>query len=174
MLEETVASLEPGYFAIVMATGILSTAALTLGLPWLSLPLLGIAAAAYLVLCALTAWRVIRFPARILGDATSPGRAFTLLTFVAASSVLGTRLAASGQTAVAEVLAVVAAAGWLLLTYAIPARLIAARPKEPLASAVNGTWLIWVVGTQSVAVALATLAPVHPGQMAGVAFASVV
>ena len=167
------ASLHPGYFAMVMATGILSTATLELGVPWLSVPLLAVAVAAYLVLCALMGWRLAAFRRRLLADATAPERAFAFFTFVAGSNVLGLRLAAAGQVVPGEALALAAAAAWLLLTYAIPAGLIAAPYKVPFAGAVNGTWLIWVVGTQSVAAAAATFASLHHAQLVALAFVSV-
>jgi tellurite resistance protein TehA-like permease len=157
-----VAGLDPGAFAMVMATGILSTATEELGFRWLSLVLLGVAAAIYLVLCALTAWRLIAFPRRVLADAAVPSHAFAFFTFVAGSSVLGLRLAAAGQMAAGEVIGALAAAAWLLLSYAIPATLIASSRKAPAAEAVNGTWLLWVVGSQSVAGAAATFAAPHP------------
>ena len=172
-VEEQVAGLNPGYFAMVMATGILSTATRDLGLPWISLPLLYVAAASYVVLCVLTGWRVLKFPHRVLTDATGPERAFAFFTFVAGSDVLGLRLAAAGDLALGEALAVLAAAAWLLLTYAVPAALIAAPNKVPFASSVNGTWLIWVVGTQSLASAAATFALSHRAQAEELVFVAV-
>jgi tellurite resistance protein TehA-like permease len=172
-LQEGIASLHPGYFALVMATGILSTATQELGMPWLSIPLLYIAAACYLVLFSLTALRVVRFPRRLLSDAGNPHIAFAFFTFVAGSNVLGLRLALDGQVLPFEVLAAVGAAVWLGLTYAIPVGVIVAPHNTRLPAAINGTWLIWVVGTQSVAAAAATLAVSHPSQMKVLAFLSV-
>ncbi|MGH7921652.1 MAG: tellurite resistance/C4-dicarboxylate transporter family protein [Candidatus Dormibacteraceae bacterium] len=169
-----VGDFEPGHFALVMATGILSTAALSLGPIWLSRALLVVACVAFVGLCVLAAWRLVGWPRRMLADATTPGRAFTLLAFVAGSNVLASRLVQAGLTPIAEVLAAVGTVGWVVLTYLIPARLIAAEPKAPFASAFNGTWLIWVVATQSVTETLATVATQHPGQQDGLVFASVV
>ncbi|MGH7912661.1 MAG: tellurite resistance/C4-dicarboxylate transporter family protein, partial [Candidatus Dormibacteraceae bacterium] len=170
---QEVAGLEPGWFAMVMATGILSTVALALRMPWLSVPLLPIAGAGYLVLCALTAWRLLRHWPRMLADFSTPGRAFGFFTFVAAGDVLGIRLALGGVVAIGEALMAVSTAAWLCLTYAIPARLIAIRPKPPLGEAVNGTWMIWVVGTQSVAAAAAQVASLDAGARTGFAFVAV-
>ena len=49
-----VAELFPGYFALVMATGIVSIAAFLLDMPFVAYPLLVINGAAYLVLWLLT------------------------------------------------------------------------------------------------------------------------
>jgi tellurite resistance protein TehA-like permease len=157
-----VAGMPPGSFAMVMATGIVSTAMLLLGQPVISWVLLVVAVLAYLVLCALLAWRLVVYPARVVADTNAPERAFAFFTFVAATDVVGLRLDAAGVRGVAIFLAVVAAAAWVLLSYGIPARLMTERPKPVPLRAVNGTWLIWVVGTQSVASTAATFAPRQP------------
>ena len=172
-ISRAVASLHPGYFALVMATGILSTATDELRLPWLSLPLLGIAALCYLVLLVAICWRLVGYPRGVLADAGKPEGAFAFFAFVAGTDVLGLRLAAAGQVVAAEVLVALGAVAWLLLTYAIPITLIAAHDKGSFAANVNGTWLIWVVGTQSVAGSAATVASLHLQLMAGLAFVAV-
>lgn len=149
--------LHPGSFAFVMATGILSSGELTLGAGWLSIVLLVVAAAGYAVLCLLLVARLVRFGAELWADTARPARAFGFFTFVAGSSVLGVRLFASGIVLPAEALAVVGAAAWLLLGYGIVARIVLAEHKPEPDAAVNGTWLIWVVGTQSVSVALSVM-----------------
>ena len=169
----SVAGLAPGSFAIVMATGILSTATLELGQPVISAVLLVVAAAAYAVLCVLIAWRLVSYPLRVLADAGAPDRAFAFFTFVAATDVVGLRLYAAGAAGLAAALAVIAGAAWVLLSYSIPARLMVERPKPVPLRAVNGTWLIWVVGTQSVASSAATFAPHQPGAVSVLAFLAV-
>jgi tellurite resistance protein TehA-like permease len=158
---------------MVMATGILSTATLELGQPLISAALLVVAVLAYAVLCVLLAWRLVGYPARVWADAGTPDRAFAFFTFVAASDVVGLRLDAAGASGVTVVLAVVAGAAWLLLSYGIPARLMVERPKPLPLRAVNGTWLVWVVGTQAVASSAATLAPHRPGEVSALAFLAV-
>lgn len=168
-----VAGLPPGSFAVVMATGILSTAALELDQPLVSWALLGVAVLAYAVLCLLLAWRLVRFPGRVGADAGAPDRAFAFFTFVAGCNVLGLRLDVAGARGVALVLAVVSAGAWILLSYGIPARLMVERPKPVPLRAVNGTWLIWVVGTQSVASAAAAFAPRQPDAVSVLGFLAV-
>lgn len=155
-----VRDLNPGVFAFVMATGIVSTALKDDGLPAVSDFLLLIGIAGYAGLVVVSGWRLLRWPRRMLADAVSP-RGFALLTFVAASNVLATRLALGGWRWQATVLLVVGAASWLVLGYGIPLGLIADPNRRPSLDQVNGTWFIWVVGTQSIGVAAATLA--RPG-----------
>ncbi len=170
-LSEYVRGLHPGAFAFVMATGILSTATLEMGPAVLSAVLLVMAVVGYVVLCLLTAWRLVRFWPRLVEDASAPDRAFALFTFVAASNVLASRLLALGQLVPTEILGLVGAAAWLTLTYAIPARLVT-RPEGIEFGEANGTWLIWVVGTQSVAIVSASLVQRLPWAKAGLAFAA--
>lgn len=140
-----------------MATGILSIGEAMFGRQLSSDGLLVAASAGYVVLCVLFILRVAWYPSRFWADTARPDRAFGFFTFVAGSSVLGLRLAMAGQPVAAEVLALLAGVGWLLLSYAIPARVALAADKPPPAEAINGSWLIWVVGTQSVSIMLAQL-----------------
>ncbi|HEX5403309.1 MAG TPA: tellurite resistance/C4-dicarboxylate transporter family protein [Pseudonocardiaceae bacterium] len=153
--------LNPGVFAFVMATGIVSAALTDDGLPFASDALLAIGVIGYVGLVAVSGWRLVRWPRRMLADVVSP-RGFAFLTFVAASNVLAARLALGGWRWPAAVLLVVGVLGWLLLGYGVPLGLIADPRRHPSLDQVNGTWFIWVVGTQSIAVAAATLASVGP------------
>lgn len=164
-----VADLDPGCFSFVMATGIVSTGALRLGLPWISIPLLAVAAAGYVFLCILTAWRLVRYPGRVLDDASQEAHAFGFFTFVAGGNVLAIRLSAAGVGAPALVPMALSAAGWLVLTYGLVARLAAVSGKPGLGAA-SGAWLLWVVGTQSVGAAAADLALRHPSLAEGFVF----
>jgi|SRR5580693_5690847 tellurite resistance protein TehA-like permease len=57
----------------------------------------------------------------------------------------------------------VAAAVWLGLTYGVPASLLA-RSRDSVLGDVNGTWLLWVVATQSLSVVAATLVRTWPSR----------
>ncbi len=149
--------LNPGYFAVVMATGIVSRAAYLDGFRVLAGVLLAVAAAAYVVLVAAYGWRFARYRREFLADATDPVKAFAFFTFVAGSNVLGAGLAADHLTGITAGLLVIAGLAWLLLGYGIPATLIMRRSARPALSGANGTWFIWVVGTQSMAVAATAL-----------------
>ena len=78
--------------------------------------------------------------------------------------VLGTRLAAAGHPLATGILAGVAAAVWLVLTYAVPASLLLERSRDSVLANVNGTWLLWVVATESLSLVASTLVPVWPSQ----------
>ncbi|QRP42763.1 tellurite resistance/C4-dicarboxylate transporter family protein [Amycolatopsis sp. FDAARGOS 1241] len=151
-------------FAFVMATGIVSTALKENGVPVASDALLVIGLGGYLGLIAASGWRLLRWPHRMLADVISP-RGFAFLTFAAASNVLAARLALGGWWWPASSLLILGVASWLTLGYGVPLGLIADPRRHPSLDQVNGTWFIWVVGTQSVAVAAASLAPFGPDIM---------
>jgi len=165
-VRSAVRTLNPGYLALVMATGIVSVTMSEHGLPGLSLALLWLAAACYVVLVVLYAWRLVSYRANVGGDLRDPARAFGFFTIVAGTEVLGTRLAADGQDPAAFALLAAASAAWLVLVYLIP-WLAVLHGSGQVVAKVNGTWFIWAVATQSVAVLSATLEPtVHAGRAA--------
>jgi tellurite resistance protein TehA-like permease len=155
-------TLYPGYFALAMATGITSTLLLDLGHPTASAVLLAVDIVCFVALVAAYLSRAVRFPRQMIADLSAADRAFAFFTFVAACNVLGVRLAADGYREVTLALAVASALAWALLSYVVPVRLILGPRPEPVLAGVNGTWFIWVVGTQSLAIAAAALAKAWP------------
>jgi tellurite resistance protein TehA-like permease len=168
-----VRDLYPGYFALVMATGIVSTALRDVAQPTASAVLLVIGIACFAVLCCALGWRVIRYGRRVVEDLSAADRAFAFFTIVAASNVLGARLAADGHRVAAIILAGFGLLVWLGLTYIIPVRLVLGPRPQPVLAGVNGTWFIWVVGTQSLAVMAATLDQPADGRARFTALAAV-
>ena len=156
--------LHPGYFAFVMATGIISTGTLALGPSWLSRLLLYVALLGLVVLAGALVVRLVRFRSRVTADVRAPDRVFGFFTIVAGIDVVGVRLDADGHPVATAVLAAVAAVVWLLLTYGVPAHLMLTRESDSVLGGVNGSWLIWVVATQSLSIASSALVPVWPSQ----------
>ena len=78
-----IANLFPGYFALVMATGIVAIAAYFLGMEMIGYALLAINCAAYIVLWALTAARLWLYRTNLLNDLTHHQRSVLFLTIVA-------------------------------------------------------------------------------------------
>ena len=87
--------------------------------------------------------------------------------------LLGARFAAAGHPMVTTVLACVAAVVWLVLTYGVPASLLLARQRDSVLSGIDGTWLLWVVATQSLSIDASTLFPAWPSQSELLATAAV-
>src|SRR5215469_15110102 len=165
--------LNPGDFAFVMATGIISTGTLLLGPSWLSQALLLIASFGFVLLSVALVIRLARYRSLVAADFRNPERAFGFFAVPASCDVLGTRFASAGHPIVTTALACVAAIVWIVLTYGVPASLLLAGPREPALGGVDGTWLLWVVGTQSLSIAASTLVPVWPSQSTLLATAAV-
>lgn len=150
-------NLHPGYFALVMATGILSTGLESLGHSTASRVLFAIAAAAYVVLLIFTVGRVVGYRRDVVADLHHPARAFGFFTFVAASNVLGARLVLAGHPGTAAWLLAVSVTVWVVLGYVVPWTAMLGHAERPVLQHANGTWFIWVVASQSVAVLAAVL-----------------
>lgn len=154
------AAMQPAYFALVMATGIVSLACQVNGLRWIARALLVLNLGFYPALWALTLTRVVRHRDRVVADLLDHGRSVGFFTAVAATSVLGSQaLVVAGWFEAALVLWYVAIALWAGLTYAIFTIIIVKPDKPALAQGINGGWLVAVVAAQSVSVLGAQLAP---------------
>ena len=155
-----VETLSPGYFALVMATGIVSIAAELRGFHRVAVALLWLNAAMYVALWALTVLRLARYPARMREDLTSHQRGAAFLTIVAGTNVLGSQFALiDGRTQIAVVLWWVGLLAWACLLYAFIAAVTFREPKPDLGTGMNGVWLLLVVSTESVAVLGVVVAP---------------
>lgn len=161
-ISAAVAGLDPGALAFVMGTGIVSTALNINGAGTASAALLWVALAGFAVLAPAYGWRLLRRRQRFVADLLGP-RAFAFLTLGISSNVLAARLVPDGHTAVAGAFLAFGVSGWLLLDYGIALALITSVRRIPSIDQVNGTWFLWAVGSESVAVAAATLARVTPG-----------
>jgi tellurite resistance protein TehA-like permease len=153
------ADLHPAYFAMVMATGIVSVAAHLLGLRRTGLALFWLNIAFYIAVWALMLARTLRYPARVRADLMHHGRCVGFFTAVAATCVLGSQaLLIGGRWNIAAALWVVGIALWAGLTYTIFTIMTVKSLKPSLADGINGGWLVSVVAAQSVAVLGAQLA----------------
>ena len=153
-------TLHPAYFALVMATGIVSIAAQLLGVPYVPRVLLAINVAAYAVLWALTVTRIVRFPREVGADLIDHQRGVGFFTTVAATSVLGSQLvivAKDARFALAFWIATLAL--WLVLVYAVFTALTVKETKPTLDAGISGGWLVAVVATQSVSTLGSIVAP---------------
>jgi tellurite resistance protein TehA-like permease len=157
-----------------MATGIISTGTFVLGPSWLSQALLVIASIGFVVLIVALVIRLALYPSRVAADFRAPERVFGFFAVPASCDVLGTRFASAGYPAVTTILACLAATVWLVLTYGVPASLLLADHSGIGLGAVDGSWLLWVVATQSLSISASTLVPVWPSQSMLMATASVV
>lgn len=152
-LNERLAAMHPGYFALTMATGIVSIACNLLELELAARALLWINLPAYGVLWVALLARIVRHPARILADLASHQRGPGFFTMVAGTSVIGVQLTTLlDNPALGAVLWWVALALWGCITCAVFVLLSVKEQKPSLAEGINGGWLLAVVAPQSVCV----------------------
>ncbi len=155
--------LPPAYFALVMATGIVSIAAWDFDLPLLATGLFVFNLAAFAVLAGLTVLRAIRYPRLFFGDMTDHRLGPGFFTVVAGSCVLGTQfLLIAHSVATATGFLALGIVLWIGLTYTIFTAFTIKRDKPPLEHGITGAWLLAVVATQSIAVLAALIAPHWP------------
>lgn len=179
------AALPPAIFAYVMATGVVSIGMHLVHRPWISAVLWVCASAGWLLLTLLTLLRAVRAPGTIASAARDGAKAFGFFTVVAGTCVLGVRFAVAGWDAWAVTLWLIGVAVWAVIGYAVPwlvalhghrlgrigtrdgqedgtddaARSAGGAPGLDLSTQVDGTWFVWVVATQSIAVLGAMLQP---------------
>ncbi|HET6701933.1 MAG TPA: tellurite resistance/C4-dicarboxylate transporter family protein [Gemmatimonadaceae bacterium] len=153
-------TLHPAYFALVMATGIVSVAAQLLGIPVVPKALLAINIASYVVLVVLSVLRIARYPREVFADLIDHQRGVGFFTVVAATSVLGSQLVivAKHQT-FAFALWIATLVLWLVLIYAVFTGYTVKETKPTLDQGISGGWLVAVVATQSVSTLASVIAP---------------
>lgn len=147
------ADLFPGYFALVMATGIISVACFLLEMRTLALVLLVVNVIAYALLWLLLLVRLVLFFPRVTNDINNHVRGPGFFTVVAGTSVLGSQLLiVAGQSRVAVVLWLLAIVLWAIIMYTFFAAITVRENKPSIEGGLNGAWLLAVVATQSISV----------------------
>ena len=151
-LKHGVRDLFPGYFALVMATGIVSIASYLLGAAPVAWVLFAINLAAYAALWLLTLVRLARYLPHFTADLTDHARGPGFFTMIAGTCVLGSQFVLiAGDLSTATALWILGLLLWAVLIYAFFAVAVATRkPKPGLDTGISGVWLIAVVATQSV------------------------
>lgn len=158
-IQNGIRDLFPAYFALVMATGIVSIACHLLKMDYLAFPLFYLNQFFYVVLWLFTLARLFRHFPRFLADLSNHNTGAGFFTLVAGTNVLGSQfviLNSDGQTAF--LLWILGLILWLVLIYAFFAVMTLKDEKPPLEKGINGAWLVAVVSTQSLAVLGALIA----------------
>lgn len=152
-LHEGIRDLFPGYFALVMATGIVSLASHFLGMPLIAYALFYLNIAQYVLLWILTLARVFLAWEQVKADLTGHALSPAFLTIVAGTCILGQQfLVLAEGTEIAAGLWFLGAFLWLVLSYTFFTSVTVREAKPSLEEGINGAWLLAVVSTQSVSV----------------------
>ncbi len=143
--------LNPAWFAMVMATGIVSIAAHAEGFSTIPKVLLWVNICFYGVLSLLYLVRVVAFPRMVVADLENHIRGMGFFTLSAGSAVLGSQLLiVGGWSRAALVFWFIALALWVVLIYTLFIVLAVEEKKPDLGHGISGTWLIAIVATQGV------------------------
>ncbi|HCY01133.1 MAG TPA: C4-dicarboxylate ABC transporter [Bacteroidales bacterium] len=156
-------NLHTAYFALVMATGIVSIAAHNYSYYFISRLLFQFNIAAYLFLCSMYILRVIFYFPNFRADANDHAKSPGLLTFVAGSCVLGSQFVLISENfVVATILFYIGTLAWFILIYSVFTSLTVKKEKPAINNAISGVWLLIIVSTQSVSILGAQLANYLP------------
>jgi tellurite resistance protein TehA-like permease len=163
-MSRSVETMHPAYFALVMATGIVSIACQLLELRPIAVALLWANVVFFVILSALTTLRLVRFAGAVAADLMHHGRAVGFFTTVAGTCVFGSQLiVVAAAPAVARWLWLAGIALWAVITYTVFAALTVKAEKPSLADGIHGGWLVSVVAAQSVSVLGSQLAATFGG-----------
>ena len=157
--------LHPGNFALVMASGIVAIGFRTLDFAALAELLATFAIGAWLVLLLLSVLRLLRHAAAVRADLLNPRMVFSYFTLVAATDIVGLLLHDGGHAGLAMGCWALAFLAWCALLY-LAFSVLTFLTHEHNVNIVHGGWLIAIVGTQSLVLLGARIAP-HMGEWAG-------
>ncbi|HLX61141.1 MAG TPA: tellurite resistance/C4-dicarboxylate transporter family protein [Planctomycetota bacterium] len=147
------AQMFPGYFALVMATGIVSIGAHFTAMPLIAQALLWFNLAAYIVLWGFTVLRLVLFRREFVADLINPPMAVTFLTMVAGTFVLGSQIALlTTYISLAGYFWFFGLLQWVAITTLFFTVITVHEPKQPIEKALNGAWLLVVVSTEAICV----------------------
>lgn len=152
-IDRAAANLLPAYFALVMATGIVSLAASIQGFALVARGMFWLNLVFFAALWGLSLLRIARHRDRLIADVNDHNRSVGFFTSVPAACVLGTQaLLIADMPGLAWSLWVLGAALWAIVTYTVFTALTVKPVKPALADGLNGGWLVSIVATQAVSV----------------------
>lgn len=146
-------NLDSADFAMVMSTGIVSTALKLLGHDLSAIILFYINIALFLILWPLYLLKLFRYPARTLEDFSGHLSGPGFLTLVAGTNILGSQFVLFEQNyLLAEWLFWLGTICWIFMIWGIFYCIFTAENKPALENGINGAWLLATVSSQSIVI----------------------
>ncbi|HET8860941.1 tellurite resistance/C4-dicarboxylate transporter family protein [Marivirga sp.] len=143
----------PSYFALVMATGIMSIASLLLGFTLLAKILFWLNAVFYIFLFFGFVLRLLLYNSLLLADLRSYQKGPGFFTFIAGTAIIANQiLLLYSVNFFVLILLVISIIAWLFITYGFFYYLTVNEKKERVEVGLNGTWLIIIVATQAISI----------------------
>jgi tellurite resistance protein TehA-like permease len=150
VMRSGVKNFHPVYFALVMATGIVSIAFEAMAFPAIARALFALNLVFYPVLCVFLLARTLFFLPDLMADLKIFRRALLFLTFVVGTNTVGMQLVLFHQAvSLAICLWFIALIGWFACGYFVLSSFIAMREKT-LRETISGPTLLIVVSTVSI------------------------
>lgn len=159
----SIANLPISYFALVMATGIVSIAAQLFNFHLLAQLLFYINIASYIILCTFYILRLFFYTKHFISDFVDLAKSPGILTFVAGSCILGNQfILINNNPQFGFYMFLVGTISWLILIYSFFTIITVKHNKPKLENAISGVWLLVIVSTQSVSILGTLLADYIP------------
>lgn len=156
-------NLFPGYFSLIMATGIIGNSANISGLNSVSKAMFYINTGLFLILLVLILTRLIYYFSEIKADLRTFEKNPGFLTLVAASGVFGVEALKTTQGCTeAMILLMFALMLWLILMISFFILIVFTSEKPSIEKGLNGLWLLLVVSTQAVSILASELSSFYP------------
>lgn len=153
LIKEDIQNLFPSYFALVMATGIVSIGLHIFKIPFLDKALFYINVFAYALLWVLLINRILFYFAHFKNDYLDHAKSPGFLSIVAATNILGSQFAVIFENfQIASYFYCFGILLWIIQIYSFFLIITIKKKKPTLSEGINGIWLLVVVSTQSISV----------------------
>lgn len=150
---QNIETLPSASFALVMATGIISIGAHLMHYEWISNILFIVNNIAYAVLWFMTIVRAFNYYPSLKANLSDHSKGAGFLTIIAGSCLLGNQYVLLKHINTAGItLLVIGICTWVLIIYSFFIRISIKKEKPDLEKGMNGSWLLFVVSTQSLSI----------------------
>ncbi len=159
-VRDKIITLHPGYFALVMATGIVSIASNLFGFELIAWVLFYINVVAYGILWIMFLVRLTVYFQKIVDDISSHQRGPGFFTMIAGTNVLGSQFVIVAKNALGGIILwYLGLVLWIIVTYSFFTLIFLKETKPTVEKGISGAWLIIIVSTQSVSILGTMIAP---------------
>ena len=149
-LQHKIKTLLPAYFAMVMATGIISIALFFGGYHTFSYILFYLNLTFLAGLLGMYIYRLVFFIEDLMNDFRSFSKGPGFFTIIAALCIVGNQfILLYRNMEVATILLIVAGISWLIIGYGFFFFITTSKKKKGLTDGINGTWLVIIVAIQA-------------------------
>lgn len=150
LLQQKIKELLPAYFALVMATGIVSLASYLDGLEQFGIILFYLNLVFISVLIVFFIYRCLFYWEQVKEDFGSYKKGPGFFTIVAALCIVGNQFVVLyNNFLVAEIILAIAVVAWLVIGYGFFFYLTVTEDKKSLKDGISGTWLVFIVSIQA-------------------------